>query len=326
MSSSPVVAVLFQAIDPPAINGVRKPKKPGGYQDSGADIVYILQRQGFRVVTPNASPSPSVMEGWCFPDTEQGILSAVQRGATHLWANTILFSSHPLQTSTKLSRDLRVVGQPPVLTEIFDDKAYLNNKLRETSSFTMPRSWLIDHQHSIVLDSIPQYPIVAKPVRGRGSHGVKVCHSADQLQQHIQLLLHESPLVMLEEYLAGQEATMTVMPPPPPVDDDDDGRRHWCLPPVTRFNHVDGVAPYNGTVAVTANSRAVTAGEVKADSAVYGDMMDQCARAGDLIKTTAPIRIDVRRRREVGEFVLFDINMKPVCIFFFFFLNNMLPY
>jgi hypothetical protein len=26
----PTVAVLFQAIDPPIINGVRKPRKPGG--------------------------------------------------------------------------------------------------------------------------------------------------------------------------------------------------------------------------------------------------------------------------------------------------------
>ena len=29
-SKSPIVAVLFQAIDPPIINGVRKPRKPGG--------------------------------------------------------------------------------------------------------------------------------------------------------------------------------------------------------------------------------------------------------------------------------------------------------
>ena len=29
-TTSPRLAVLFQAIDPPVINGVRKPRKPGG--------------------------------------------------------------------------------------------------------------------------------------------------------------------------------------------------------------------------------------------------------------------------------------------------------
>lgn len=52
--SSPHVAVRYQAIYPPTINGVRKPK-PGGYQDSGADIAY------------NKLP----------------------------WSNTIIFASHP---------------------------------------------------------------------------------------------------------------------------------------------------------------------------------------------------------------------------------------
>jgi hypothetical protein len=29
-SAAPTVAVLYQAIDPPIINGVQKPRKPGG--------------------------------------------------------------------------------------------------------------------------------------------------------------------------------------------------------------------------------------------------------------------------------------------------------
>ena len=320
MSSSlpAVVAVLYQAIDPPEINGVKKPRKPGGYKDSGSDIAYILQQRNIQVITPSATPSPTTQEGWCFPDTEDGILSAVQRGATHLWANTIVFASHPLQISSKLSPHLRVVGQPPILTEIFDDKAYLNQKLSEANdSFPMPRSWRIDagnHNAETVIKSIDQYPIVAKPVRGRGSYGVKMCRTRDELEKHVATLLPESPVVLLEEYLAGQEATMTVMPP----DVSSKDQHHWCLPPVVRFSHVDGVAPYSGTVAVTANSRAVMASELEADSTAYGDMMDQCARVGDLIKTTAPIRIDVRRRSDGSEFVLFDINMKPACSFLFF--------
>ncbi|CEL09285.1 hypothetical protein ASPCAL12423 [Aspergillus calidoustus] len=305
--AAPTVAVLYQAIDPPIINGVQKPRKPGGYQDSGADIAYTLQKKGISVLKSDPSALISSHEGWSFPDTEEGIYDAVQRGATHFWANTILFSSHPLQTSTKLtplSDDLYVVGQPPGLVENFDDKAYLNGKLRELGSVTLPKSWIVDSTNiAEVLQEIDRYPIVGKPVRGRGSHGVKVCHDRAQLEKHIQTLLGESPLIMLEEFLAGEEATITVMPPT------SDRPTHWSLIPVTRFNHADGIAPYNGVVAVTANSRVVTEHEMQ-DSA-YGKAMKQCEEVARLIGATAPIRVDVRRFEEGSKFALFDINMKP---------------
>ncbi|KAF7157272.1 hypothetical protein CNMCM5623_001395 [Aspergillus felis] len=295
---SPNVAVLFQAIDPPVING---------YQDSGADIAYALRQKGVRVLTPNPSPSDSSHEGWSFPDTEEGIYSAVQQGATHLWANTILFASHPLQTSSKLTplaSDLYVVGQPPGLVENFDDKGFLNSKLRELGGFTLPRAWMVDSDNARqILNQINRYPIVGKPVRGRGSHGVRVCQDAAQLQQHAEALLAESPLIMLEEFLAGEEATITVMPPTP------SGPDYWCMVPVTRFNHEDGITPYNGVVAVTANSRVVSNDEMK--DPAYKKVMRQCEGVARLIGATAPIRVDVRRFREGSEFALFDINMKP---------------
>lgn len=280
-----------------------------GYQDSGADIAYTLRSKGINIVTPDSSPQVSKNEGWCFPDTEEGIYSAVKGGATHLWANTILFDSHPLQKSEKLtpySSDLRVVGQPPGMVENFDDKAYLNDKLRELGGYTLPRSWLLSKSDDLValVQSIDLFPVVGKPVRGRGSHGVKLCHNPAQLKEHLTALLGESPLVMLEEYLAGEEATITVMPPSP------ERSEHWSTLPVSRFNHSDGIAPYNGVVAVTANSRVVAEEDMKGPA--YGKVMEECGRVARLIGATAPIRIDVRRFREGSEFALFDINMKPV--------------
>ncbi|PYI04532.1 D-alanine--D-alanine ligase [Aspergillus sclerotiicarbonarius CBS 121057] len=309
--TSPVVAVLYQAIEPPIINGARKPRKPGGYQDSGADIAYTLRNHGIRVLTPSTSPNPKDQEGWCFPDTETGILSAIHQGATHLWANTILFSSHPLQTSQSLttSPPISIIGQPPALVESFDDKAYLNNQLRLHGTFTLPQSWLIRSSSSdtipTIIDSIPRYPVVGKPVRGRGSHGVKVCHDRATLETHIASLLDESPIVMIEEFLTGEEATITVMPPSTNTPE------YWSLPPITRCNHIDGVAPYNGSVAVTANSRAVTESEMHDASSYYGPVMRECEQVAKLIGATAPIRIDVRRFSEGSEFAIFDINMKP---------------
>lgn len=261
------------------------------------------------MLTPKTNPDPLSDGDWCFPDSEEGILSAIQQGATHIWANTVLFNAHPLQTSSKLQEYASrtyVVGQPPSLAETFDDKAFLNNQLRCLGSFTLPRSWLVqsDNLESVV-DSIDKYPVVAKPVRGRGSHGVKVCHDGNQLKDHVGTLFRESSSVMIEDYLAGEEATITVMPPSP------ERAEHWCLPPVTRFNHFDGVAPYNGVVAVTANSRAIRDDELKNDPSYYA-IMDECKRVGEFIRTTAPIRIDVRRFSEGSQFALFDVNMKPV--------------
>ncbi|CAG7948210.1 unnamed protein product [Penicillium olsonii] len=302
----PTVAVLYQAIEPPVINGVRKPRKPGGYQDSGADIAYTLRARGIDVLMPQ--PSPAGDEGWCFPDSEQGIYSAVSQGATHLWANTIVFSSHPLQTATSLDSyapTLRVVGQPPGLVEKFDDKLYLNNKLRDRGGFTLPRSWEVKLGDDLeaLIRTIPDFPIVGKPVRGRGSHGVKVCHDASELKEHIESLFAESPVVLLEEFLGGEEATITVMPPSP------DRAQYWSMPPVTRFNHQGGIAPYNGTVAVTANSRVISEEEMR--DATYSEVMRQCEGVASLIRVTAPIRIDVRRFRPESKFAIFDINMKP---------------
>lgn len=240
-----------------------------------------------------------------------------------MWANTILFASHPLQTSsspaiTARESQINVVGQPPSIVENLDDKAYLNGKLKELGSFTLPRSWLIEKssETDTNIDTVLQglglpadaFPIVGKPVRGRGSHGVQVCLDYSQLKTHLAFLLQESPLAMLEEYLAGEEATLTVMPPSTKYP------KYWCLPPVRRFNHVDGVAPYNGTVAVTANSAVVELDERNPEHEPYRAIMKECEQVAQVVQTTAPIRIDVRRFREEGPFALFDINMKPVCL------------
>jgi hypothetical protein len=309
------VAVLYQATPPPLINGVRKPMKPGGYQDSGADIAFNLQNKcGLAVSTPKDMPDPAQQADWCFPDTEEGTLAALDTGATHLWANTILFAGHALQSSQKVRAfqdQFRVVGQPPSLVELYDDKRYVNDWLRDTGDFTMPRGWTLTKSSSDVASQLAAldlpYPVVAKPCRGRGSAGVKVCHTPEELAEHVASLYEDSSTVMLEEYLAGVEATVTVMPP------SDRSDAYWALPIVARFNHVDGVAPYNGSVAVTSNSRVLGPDEVAADKA-YRDVARECEAAAQLMRVTAPIRVDVRRREDApaSPFVLFDVNMKPV--------------
>lgn len=172
-----------------------------------------------------------------------------------MWANTIVFASHPLQTSAKIgqhAKRLRVVGQSPLCVDRYDNKDWVNTLLRKTGGFTMPRSWDLPSGTSPSADAFRDlpFPVVGKPIRGRGSHGVKVCRSPQELAAHAKSLADENAAVMLEEFLQGEEATVTVMPPTA-------DKGYWALPLVSRFNHHDGIAPYNGVVAVTANSRVV---------------------------------------------------------------------
>jgi hypothetical protein len=96
------------------------------------------------------------------------------------------------------------------------------------------------------MDSLDlEFPIVAKPCRGRGSAGVKLCRITGELARHVGSLYQDSSVVMLEEFRTGEEATVTVMPRSRPRSD------YRALPAVTRFNHEDGIAPHNGNVAVT---------------------------------------------------------------------------
>jgi len=302
------VAVLYQAIEPPVINGVSKPKKPGGYRDSGADIAYVLQKARTSIVTPAENPNSNHEDGWCFPDTETGILEAVSRGATHLWANTILFASHPLQTSSELSQyaaTLRVVGQPPQLVEHYDDKNFVNDLLRKDGSFHLPRSRLVHTIEDAIFNRL-RLPIVAKPIRGRGSHGVRLCHDVKTLAKVVDYLLEESSPVMLEEYLEGEEGTVTVMPP------SSTNPEYSALPIVVRFNHEDGIAPYNGVVAVTRNSR-VPSEQERESTPAYEEIEKACERVAAKLEVTAPIRIDVRQFSEdkTSKFAMFDANFKP---------------
>lgn len=299
-------------------------------------MAYTLSRSGTTVLTPTPTPDPANQDDWCFPDTEEGILTALQKGATHLWANTVLFAEHPLQRSQRLTpfeAEVRVVGQPPLCADRFDDKSFTNDCLRRRGGLTLPRSWTIDDtrsgsgdgHHAIGqrgLDSVlaeirdADFPLVVKPVRGRGSHGVKICRDAAELREHVTHLFDESPRVLVEEYLNGEEGTITIMPPSQKTisghERSDRFTRYWALPPVTRFNHVDGIAPYSGKVAVSVNSRAVTADEVNAEPA-YGAIMKECEIVASLLQTRAPLRIDIRRFGPKSRFALFDINMKPVC-------------
>lgn len=304
------IAILYQSTLPPIKNGIRKPPKPGGYSDSGADIACELLANQVRVVLPTSSPDITTDKDWVFPDTRNGIEKALEKGASTLWLNTVLYKGHPVETF--FDEDIRFVGQTPESVDVYDDKFYTNQRLK-SSGIPVPETMLIDNEELIDAAISMAFPLVVKPIRGRGSQGVCLVHSQQELRQKLNEIFSKGEYghsVYVEKYLNGQEITITVMPK---------GTYHlnnepaffdqpWCLPAVKRFNHKNGIAPYSGVVAVMENSAVLPDDDLQSDSIqkVYSD----CAKAAEQLQIKAPIRIDCRAN-ETGEYLLFDVNLKP---------------
>ena len=99
------VAVLYQSLATTVrktSQGARKPVKQGGYADSGADIAVQLLERGISVIVPGGNQANVSNDlDWVFPDTEEGMDSALQQGANVFWMNCILSTDHVL----KVNRD-----------------------------------------------------------------------------------------------------------------------------------------------------------------------------------------------------------------------------
>ncbi len=306
------IAILYQALPPPVIDGLRKDAKPGGYSDGGADIGFNLRVSGLDVVTPQAEPDPNVPLDWVFPDTREGIEAARSKGATLLWANTVLFCGHPLE---QVLDQFWIVGQLPAAMQAGDDKFATNTMLRahglpvaaslRAAPEERPGVWAISalDEATLALEGLV-FPMVVKPVRGRGSQGVSRVENHAAFMAATQALISSGRFgadVIVEQFLPGDELTFSILP-------GGAGEPPLALPPVLRFNHHDGIAPYNGLVAVTQNSRALTPAEQ--DAHAVQAIMRACTDAATLVESRALSRIDCRADAD-GVFRIFDLNMKP---------------
>lgn len=317
METAPV-AILYQALPPPLIDGLRKDAKPGGYSDGGADIAFALRGAGVEVVTPVTCPDAAVAFDWVYPDTAEGIAAARAAGATVLWANTVLFEGHPLET---VLGAVDIVGQLPAAMQAFDDK-FETNRLLAAAGLPVAQSFLLSDTARSNVAALTDvgaacaargmvFPMIVKPVRGRGSQGVTLAETPDALHDAAAALIEAATfgdMLMVEEFLGGDEMTVTILPPGSPRPDGSRSDRHWALRPVYRFDQRGGVAPYNGDVPVTANSVAI--GRERLDDPAIVAMVDGCIAAAGLVDARTAIRIDCRADRN-GVFKLFDLNMKP---------------
>lgn len=296
------IAVLCQAAPPPATTGIPKPMKAGGYRDSAADIAYALWVRGIPVVTPESRPDPACDTDWTFPDTADAMARAITKGAKVLWTNTVLYDGHPID-----GLSIKRVGQPTSLAAVVEDKAIMGQWLRE-HDFPGVRQVVVPAGETEEDPPLP-LPIVMKPVRGRGSQGVRWIANADAWQCGLRAwdARRFGAFVLVEGALSGREVTVTVMPP---------GQYHyhgtnhqheraWTLPAVERYRHVDGIIPYSGDVPVVMNSAAIANPDAELQRA-----LDVCARIGQALDIRAPLRIDARADGQ-GHFAVIDVNMKP---------------
>ena len=300
------VAILYQLTPPPIIKGIVKPMKEGGYSDSGADIALALQQKNIDLIIPVNSPRIENNFDWVFPDSYDGIESAIKKGANTFWLNTVLHSKHSILKFTNQS--LLVVGQEPKQVEIFDDKFYTNNLLRG-QSLPIPISHLLTANNDIPIG----FPMVLKPVRGRGSQGVVLVHNERELREEFTKLITSKKYgkkAIIETFLPGKEITITIMPPGNYIIRNErvEKKSHWSLPPVERFNHIEGIVPYNGVIAVVNNSKKIPNNNESIKE--LNEISKWCELAGKIIGARAPIRIDCRKN-SVGVYQIFDLNMKP---------------
>lgn len=301
------IAILYQALEPPVIDGARKEAKPGGYSDSGADIGAALTSAGCTLVTPVADPDPERVFDWVWPDAPDGIAKALAAGATLLWANTVVFAGHPIEEA---SRRAWIVGPDPQAMQAIDDKLATNARLR-AAGLPVARSWLIDGDaddiDALLRPFADSLPLVVKPLRGRGSQGVSVARDFDQLSVQVAALAASrrfGAAIMLEQFLPGEEITITVLPAAARAGE----TAPFALQPIRRFDQVGDVAPYNGDVPVSRNSVALTPAEC-ADPAIVA-VTAACEKAAALLEIRASMRIDCRADAH-GTFLLFDVNAKP---------------
>src|SRR5690606_21771019 len=192
---------------PPAIDNIRKPMKPTGYKDSSADIAVAIKELNINLITPKETPDILNDESWCFPDNYKGIKEAYDKGARLFWLNTVLYKGHPIIKFFKSG--VKIVGQSPDSVHKFDDKFFTNQLLKE-HGLPVPKEILLvqdiseTSNETINISNLTvknlknkglDFPLVIKPLRGRGSQGVHKILDAESLIRKSGVLLKESVLI-----------------------------------------------------------------------------------------------------------------------------------
>jgi len=154
----------------------------------------------------------------------------------------------------KVQQELNVIGVPYTgslafssaiaMNKILAKNYFKNNGIKTLISEVIHKDDNLNEKVLEIFRTLPQ-PSIVKPVSGGSSFGVYKVESYDDLLNAIKKSLQISDTVMVEEYVAGREATCVVV-------DDFRGEKHYAFPPIEirikpEYNFFNYEAKYNGT-------------------------------------------------------------------------------
>lgn len=258
---------------------------------------------------------------WVFPDSEEGIRTAIAKGGLILWMNTDLFPAHPLAKILKSPGDLpegfpKYIGQDLKYFNNFGKRVFSNGQ-DGTSHHEFCEGFVLESVSDIPKDL--KYPRILKSVFGRASHeiinGVFKVDNAEQMLEKAQYLLLGHPRIVCEEYLAGEEVTVCVLPAGIWDEPIGEARGPKYFRPVIRTGHVNGILPHSGDGPLSGTTRVLTKDEMSGNKGqIYRWLNWTVAGACSGDNARAPIQFNCRRVgfSPMDQFKIFEIVELPV--------------
>ncbi len=279
-------------------------------KDSAADIACALRNIPMTVITPAKNPYIDKDTDWVFPDTAKGIEHAVNSGADCIWLDTCLTADHPI--TIWLNRGIKVVGQHPMLSGMYNDK-WNTLLLLKDNDIPVPEAELLKYDDFRTYNKKTRYPVVAKSVRGHHRDVIAIIRNKEDFQEVLTKMFdvdRHGTAVLLESFLPGEEISVTIMPAgtyniagKTVVQDNP-----WHLPGVKRLDHHNGISPEPNPTKVLQDNKVLN--DKEEDSMQVQAAYQHCQAAARLVGIRAPIQMDCRADA-TGIFTLIDLNMQP---------------
>jgi carbamoyl-phosphate synthase large subunit len=183
---------------------------PGGGGDAGIGAIKALRSARYRgrIVATDADPlSPgleladaaTVLPKASAPDFFERAIEFIRAEEVEVILPTSGFDTpvYAKHEGELHSAGVTVIGCGPYVMETCMDKWRFYERIRE--DFPVPKTYREPP------DDLA-FPCFVKPVRGKGSRGVAVCHDRAALEHH----LRESDDLIIQEYMPGEEYTVDV--------------------------------------------------------------------------------------------------------------------
>jgi carbamoyl-phosphate synthase large subunit len=256
--------VLLTGAGGPAPAGMISVMRKWGYRIIAVDMAehspaFYLADKAYVIPAGNSPEFLPALKRICKKENVNAVVSVVDEELPHV---------------SELEKEGIKVLQPEIgFTNLCLDKYKCMNKLREVG-INAPKTWLVDE-----IPTDAQYPIFAKPTVGRGSRGIGVINSKDDLKVFIENSTYDAKDLIFQPYLAGTEYTVSVV--------------------VWRDGKVHAVVPKEIISKVGVTKMAVT----RKDDKIY----KLCCDIQDKLKANGPFNVQLRFD-DLGEPIPFEIN------------------